>query len=187
MKAAIERVGKLDYRAPRETRLQSLSRSILGQQISVAAAATIRGRLQRQLGGQITATGLGSLDDAGFRECGVSRQKRDAMQDLSTRSLDGRLKLRGLQHHPDEDVIEHLTQVRGIGRWTAEMFLIFVLGRPDVLSVGDLGLQNGARQLYGLAERPKPGEFERLAEPWRPWRSLASWYLWASLGGPDLD
>jgi DNA-3-methyladenine glycosylase II len=183
----IRRTGDLDYASSRETRFQSLARSILDQQISVQAAATIHHRLRARVGGRIDASGLDTLDDLSYRECGVSRQKRDALRDLAARSLDGRLRLTGLHHRADEEVIEHLTQVRGVGRWTAEMFLIFVLGRPDVLSVGDLGLQNAARRLYELDERPTPLEFEALAEPWRPWRSLASWYLWSSLGGPNLD
>lgn len=180
----VKRVGVLSAPRPRHSRFESLAHMILGQQISIQAAATVRRRLRARLGGRLTAAKLLKLEEAGYRECGVSRQKREYLQDLARRYQSRDLKLRSIHRLDDESVIEHLIQVKGIGRWTGEMFLLFVLGRPDVLSVGDLGLQNAVRNLYGLKERPGPKHFTKLAETWRPWRSVASWYLWSSLGGP---
>lgn len=180
----VKRVGALSVPPPRHSRFESLAHMILGQQISIQAAATVRRRLRARLGGRLSATKLLRLKENGYRECGVSRQKREYLQDLARRYQNHDLKLRTIHRLDDESVIEHLTQVKGIGRWTGEMFLLFVLGRPDVLSVGDLGLQNAVRNLYGLKDRPSAKRFVELAEAWRPWRSVASWYLWSSLGGP---
>lgn len=165
--------------------LPALVRAIVSQQLSGKAAQTILERLQRSAGGAWSAAALLGLSDADFRAAGISRQKMAALRDLARREQQGLLRLRGLGRLGDEQVVERLTQVRGIGRWTAEMYLIFVLNRPDVLSVGDLGLQNAACRLYGLRTRPSPQRFARLAEAWRPYRSVACWYLWASLGGWD--
>lgn len=159
----------------------SLVKAIIDQQISVKAAQTIHARLQARLGGRITPELLLTLDLPEYRAVGVSRQKAAYLLDLAEQVCDRRLVLRRLPHASNDDVIEDLTAVKGIGQWTAEMYLIFVLGRPDVLSVGDLGLQAAAQRSYGLRERPKPAHFERLAQPWKPFRSLASLYLWSSL------
>jgi DNA-3-methyladenine glycosylase II len=167
----------------RRGRLAALVRSIVGQQLGLKAAATIHGRLVERLAGQLTPQALLALDDATFRAAGISRQKTAALRDLARRADTGALRLAGLHRRDDAAVVEHLVQVRGIGQWTAEMFLIFVLARPDVLSVGDLGLQTAVQRAYGLRARPKPAALQALAEPWRPYRSVASWYLWASLGG----
>jgi DNA-3-methyladenine glycosylase II len=180
----VKRVGALSAPLPRRTRFESLAHMILGQQISIQAAATVRRRLRARLGGRLSASKLLQLEEDGYRDCGVSRQKREYLQDLARRYQNRDLKLRSIHRLDDESVIEHLIQVKGIGRWTGEMFLLFVLGRPDVLSVGDLGLQNAVRKLYKLKERPSPKHFTKLAETWRPWRSVACWYLWSSLGGP---
>ncbi len=159
----------------------ALVRAIIDQQISVKAARTIHGRLDARLNGRISPEALQTLDLEAFRGVGVSRQKATYLRDLADHMVDKRLNLRRLPHLENEDVVADLIQVKGIGRWTAEMYLIFVLGRPDVLSVGDLGLQSAAHLSYNLRQRPKPDRFERLAQPWRPYRSLASLHLWASL------
>jgi DNA-3-methyladenine glycosylase II len=165
--------------------LPALVQSIISQQLAAKAAASILGRLRMRVGGAWSARGLLELDDAAFRASGISRQKMAALRDLATKEEQGLLRLHGLGRLDDERVVERLIQVRGIGRWTAEMYLVFVLRRPDVLSVGDLGLQSAAQRLYGLRARPSPQRFRRLALPWRPYRSVASWYLWAALGGWD--
>ncbi len=172
---------------PHHSRFALLAHSILSQQISVKAAATIRRRLSLRLGNKWTPSAVLALEDADFQACGVSRQKRGYLRDLARKEADGVLRLRGLHRRSDQEVIDDLTRIKGVGRWTAEMFLIFVLGRPDVLSVDDLGLQNAVRRFWDLDERPDPESFHRLAMPWRPWRSVASWYLWSALGGPDLE
>lgn len=184
MADVVKKIGAIFPDLPRYSRFESLAHMILGQQISIQAAATVRRRLRARLGGRLSPAKILQLDETGYRECGVSRQKHDYLKDLAHRQAQGSLKLRSIQRLEDEEVIEHLCQVKGIGQWTGEMFLLFVLGRPDVLSVGDLGLQNAVRNLYGLKERPSPKHFSKLAESWRPWRSVASWYLWSSLGGP---
>jgi DNA-3-methyladenine glycosylase II len=182
----VRQAGELLPLKPRGSRFESLAAILLGQQISVQAAATVRRRLRERLGGRLDPAALLALDAGGYRACGVSRQKREYLQDLARKHCDGTLKLRSLRARSDEEIIQHLCQVRGIGRWTAEMFLLFHLGRPDVLSLGDLGLQNAVRKLYGLTERPTPAQFQEIAADWRPWRSVASWYLWSTLGGPIL-
>jgi DNA-3-methyladenine glycosylase II len=181
--ADLARAHPVPFADRRRRRFEALATAILDQQISLRAAAAIRERLRRRLGGRIHAAGLLALDDDGFAGCGVSRPKRESLRDLSARHDDGRLRLASLHRRDDEAVVAHLTQVRGIGRWTAEIFLLFVLGRCDVLTADDLGLQAAAQTLYGLDERPGRADLERLAAPWRPWRSAASLYLWAHRDG----
>ncbi len=127
--------------------------------------------------GEILAT-----PDSRLRSAGVSPQKAGYLKDLSKKVADGTVDLRGLRKMGDEEVVGALTEIRGVGRWTAEMVLIFTLGRPDILPVGDYGLQKAVREAYGLRSLPRPERFRRIAEPWRPNRSTASWYLWASQG-----
>lgn len=153
--------------------------SIVGQQLSTKAAATIRARLLEAAGGRFEPRALLGLDDARLRACGISQQKARYLRDLSEHVLDGRLRPEQLWRHDDEEVVGRLTEVKGLGRWTAQMFLIFGLGRPDVLSTGDLGLLNAAQLLIGS---PVPAaDFEAMGEAWRPWRSLASLHLWHEL------
>lgn len=162
---------------PLET-VPALVRAITYQQLSTKAAATIHGRLLELLGTPDPEALLAQPDDA-LRACGLSRAKTAAVQDLARRALDGTVPDRAaLAAMPDEEVIERLTEVRGIGVWTAEMFLLFTLGRPDVWAAGDLGLREGFRVLTGADDRPTPREFAAAGEPFRPWRSVASWYLW---------
>ncbi len=162
--------------------LTTLVRAIVGQQLSSKAAATIFGRLRALFpDGQITVDGLQALSDAALRGVGLSSQKLAYLRDLSARIADGRLLLNELDELSDEQVIERLTAVKGFGRWTAEMFLMFRLQRPDVLPVGDLGICTAVQRIYRLRQRPKPKRLIKIGEAWRPYRSIACWYLWESL------
>lgn len=181
----VERVGPLTL--SREPDLWwALVDSIVGQQLSVRAAATIVGRVEA-LGAEGTRPGPADLlriDPERLRACGLSRAKTAYVLDLARRWTDGSLHHDGLAAMDDEQVVAELTRVKGIGRWTAEMVLIFHLDRPDVLPVGDLGLRSAVQRAYGLGERPDAATLHRLAEPWRPHRSLATRYLWRSLALP---
>jgi DNA-3-methyladenine glycosylase II len=159
-----------------------LVRSILSQQISTAAARAIRSRLQELLPSKkIAAKAIDGLSDEQLQSAGISQQKRSYLRDLTRRTLDGTINFRTIVSRSDEDVIETLTQVKGIGRWTAQMYLMFSLGRPDVFAVGDLGIRNAMIRLYSLDEKPTLSQLEVIAEAWAPHRSIASWYLWRSL------
>jgi DNA-3-methyladenine glycosylase II len=160
----------------------ALVRSIVGQQLSTKAARTIFERLTGLFGGHTpTPRQLLDADPEAIREAGLSRPKVAYLRDLAERVEDGDLALDSLAELPDEEVAEQLTAVKGLGPWTVDMFLIFHLGRPDVLPVGDLGIRRAVQIAYGLEELPGPDELERIAEPWRPHRSLACLYLWRSL------
>lgn len=155
-----------------------IARSILSQQISVAAARTIRRRLEDLLPGRrITPDGYAALTEQQLAAIGISRQKRGYLGDLCQKVLSGEVNFRRLARLRDEHVIEELTQVKGIGVWTAQMFLLAGLGRPDVFAPDDLGLQNAMKRLYGdhLTTRD---DFLQLASVWQPHRSVACWYLW---------
>lgn len=159
-----------------------LVRSILSQQISTAAARTIRGRLEALLpGGRLKAESINLLTDEQLQQVGVSSQKRGYLRDLTQRTLDGSLNFRRIAKEDDDAVIAELIQVRGIGRWTAQMYLMFCLGRPDVFAPDDLGLQNAVVRLYELPARPAKLQLEEISSRWAPWRTIASWYLWRSL------
>ena len=159
-----------------------LVRSILSQQISTAAAKTIRTRLQESLPSKkITAKAIDALSDEQLQSAGISQQKRSYLRDLTQRTLDGTIDFRTIVLQPDEEVIETLVQVKGIGRWTAQMYLMFSLGRPDVFAIGDLGIRNAMKRHYSLQEKPTLSELEAIAAVWAPHRSIASWYLWRSL------
>lgn len=160
-----------------------LARSILSQQISTAAARTIRDRLIALTGG-LEATRLAGLTDEEYRSVGVSPQKAKYLRDLSERVDSGRLELKRIGRLPDDEVIERLTEVKGIGRWTAQMFLMFALGRADILPHDDLGIRNAMRKLYGLEAMPSRDDMDRIAEPWRPYATVACWYCWRSLEQP---
>jgi DNA-3-methyladenine glycosylase II len=171
-----------DRRGSRPDPYQALARAIVGQQLSVKAAASIWGKLEDQFGGRTPKPKqLLARDPDELRKAGLSRSKVSFLRDLAERASDGRLVLARLGELPDEDVIAQLLEVKGIGRWTAEMFLIFHLGRPDVVSTGDLGIRRAVQVAYGMDELPGPSELERIAEPWRPHRTLACLYLWRSL------
>jgi len=167
---------------PRGDAYGALLRSVVGQQLSVKAAATIYERVLGLFGGSVP--GPQELLDAApddLRGAGLSGRKVEYLQDLARHVLSGELEVDRLADLPDETVVEEITAVRGLGVWTAHMFLMFHLGRPDVLPVGDLGIRNAVRTAYGLDEPPAPAELERIAEPWRPHRTLACIYLWESL------
>jgi DNA-3-methyladenine glycosylase II len=168
--------------AQRADHFSALVRAITGQQLSTRAAATIFGRLVALMpGGLATPEGLAALTDEQLRAAGMSRQKIASLRDLSQKVIARTVDLDALSAMTDEDVIASLVQVRGIGRWSAEMFLMFRLHRPDVLPVDDLGIVNAVQRVYGLRKRPTPDRIRRLGEAWRPYRSVASWYLWRTL------
>lgn len=170
----------------RRDRFSALARIILFQQLAGAAATAIHNRLlARMQAGRFTAAGMMALSDEDFRAAGVSGQKRSYLRSLSELTLDRRVRLEGLAAKSDDEVIAELTQVKGVGVWTAHMFLMFTLGRPDILPVGDLGVRTAIRNLFSLDEAPTPAECERLAQPWRPYASFASWYCWRSLDIKD--
>jgi DNA-3-methyladenine glycosylase II len=171
-----------DRRGSREDAYEALARAICGQQLSTKAAATIWGRIEALFGGRTPSPeDVIARDPQDLRDAGLSWSKVSYFRDLAERVLDGEIDLQRLPELPDEEVIEELTAIKGIGRWTAEMFLIFHLGRPDVLSTGDLGIRRGAQIAYGMEELPEPDELERMGEPWRPHRTIACLYLWQSL------
>jgi DNA-3-methyladenine glycosylase II len=161
----------------------ALARSIISQQISTKAAAAIHARLLAVLSrrGLRPATLLALTDDE-IRAAGLSASKARSLRDLAGKVHSGEVPLQRLLKMTDEEVIECLLPVRGIGRWTAQMFLIFSLGRPDVLPVDDFGLRAGVQQVYGLDAPPDRAALTELAEPWRPYRSVATWYVWRSRG-----
>jgi DNA-3-methyladenine glycosylase II len=160
-----------------------LVRAIVGQQISSKAAAAIYARVVAQAGGTLAPAAVRALTPDVLRACGLSEAKLRSIGDLTERALDGRLDLDRLEVLPDHDIVAQLVAVRGIGRWTAEMFLMFALARPDVLPVDDLGIQAGVQRLYALPSRPAPAAIRQLAGDgrWHPYATAASFYLWESL------
>jgi DNA-3-methyladenine glycosylase II len=182
--AAIKAIGPcLMADRQRTDHLSALAGSIVSQQLSTKAAATIFGRFLALFpDGQIPdAAAIAAQSDAALRGVGLSGQKVGYLRDLSARIVDGRLQLDAIESLPDEDVIERLTAVKGFGRWTAEMFLMFRLHRPDVLPAGDLGIVVAIQRLYRLRKRPDAKRVRKIGEAWTPYRSVASWYLWQSL------
>jgi len=184
--AVIRRIGPCGLtRARRADRFATTVLSIVSQQLSLKAASTIHGRLVDALGDAgVTPDAVLALSPDRMRACGLSWAKVASVRDLATKVGDGALKLESLDRLDDDAVIDALTLVKGIGRWSAEMFLIFRLGRPDILPVGDVGVQRAMRKVYGLRKHPSPARMTALARPWRPYRSVACWYLWQSL---ELD
>ena len=160
----------------------TLCRAIIAQQLSSRAASTITERLEALFdAGVLTPEGVLAVPDETLRSLGLSRQKQASLKDLATRTLDGSLPLAALAALSDEDVMRQLTQVRGIGVWTAEMFLMFTLRRPDVWPVGDLGVRQGMGRMLGWAEAPSARQLELIGVGYRPWRSAAAWYCWRAL------
>jgi DNA-3-methyladenine glycosylase II len=156
--------------------------AVVGQQLSAKAAATIRARLTEPYGDRMpTPAELLEADEKDLRAAGLSARKVEYVRDLARHVAEGQLDLDALATLSDDEAISEITAVRGFGRWSAEMFLIFHLGRPDVLPVGDLGIRRAVERAYGLNELPDPDELEQIAEPWRPQRTLACLYLWESL------
>jgi DNA-3-methyladenine glycosylase II len=186
MRELIKRVGKLDLEARRRGRpadaYGALVRSIVGQQLSTKAARTIYERMTQLFdGGTPTPRQLLDADPDAIRAAGLSRPKIAYLRSLAEHVLSGELELDRLDQLSDDEIVAELTAVKGLGVWTAHMFLIFHLSRPDVMPVGDLGVRNAARTVYELQELPTALELEELAEPWRPHRSVGALYLWRSL------
>jgi DNA-3-methyladenine glycosylase II len=180
----IKRVGacELHAAAPRDP-FEALCMSIASQQLSIKAADTIFRRFcdlfppARKPSPERVMT----LSDDEIRAVGFSRPKVSFIKDLAAHVIDGRLDLKGLKKHPDDEVMRQLIAVKGIGVWTAEIFLMFRLGRPDILPADDLGLLNAVHRAYGLRKRPDAKRLRKMGEAWRPHRSVAAWYLWQSL------
>ena len=164
----------------------ALLHAIIAQQLSTKAAKTIEGRFSALFDGGPTPAAVARASDEKLRAVGLSPQKLKYVRDLCARILDGSLNLDALAVLTDDEVIEALTSVKGIGRWTAEMFLMFRLHRPDVLPVGDLGIVKAVQRAYKLRALPTPARLTKIGETWRPYRSVACWYLWASLDAPPL-
>lgn len=181
MRDMIDAVGPFTLRLHRD-RFGLLVRSIISQQISTSAARSIRGRLQEISGPKgFTAANLVRFTVDQLRSAGLSPQKASYVNDLAEKVNDGTVNLRQIGRLSDERVIKQLTQVKGIGRWTAQMFLIFSLGRPDVFPHDDLGVRTAIRDQYGLDDLPDKEASLAIAEPWRPYASVASWYCWRTL------
>ena len=168
-------------RAQRTDPFRALLHAIIAQQLSTKAAATIEARFAALFDGRPTAAAIAAMPDDRLRAVGISPQKLGYIRDLCARTVDRSLALEALEGVTDEAVIDALTSVKGIGRWTAEMFLMIRLHRPDVLPVGDLGIVKAVQRAYKLRLAPTPVRLTRLGENWRPYRSVACWYLWASL------
>jgi DNA-3-methyladenine glycosylase II len=190
LRVAIKQIGPcLMAERQRSDHLTALVGAIVSQQLSTKAAATIFGRFVALFpDGQIPdAAGIAAQNDAALRGVGLSGQKVGYLRDLAARIGDGRLRLDELNDLSDEQVIERLTSVKGFGRWTAEMFLMFRLHRPDVLPAGDLGIVTAIQRLYRLRKRPDAKRVMRMGEAWKPYRSVASWYLWQTLRNEPLS
>ena len=183
----IERVGAFRLQPRVEgTHFDAVCRSIVYQQLSGKAAATIHGRVLGLYGGRPpTPQELAMTSDGALRGAGLSGQKLTYLKDLASRVASGDMPIEKLHELPDDAVIETLVCVKGVGRWTAQMFLMFRLGRPDVLPVADLGIQNAIQRAYRLRKRPTPERVAKIGARWAPYRTVASWYLWRSLELPE--
>ena len=183
--AVIDRVGPCGLVVtPAGSLFGHLARAIVYQQLSGKAAATIHGRFEALFAPAApTPAGLGTLSDEALRGAGLSRPKAAYLRALADHFAGRDLTVADLAGLDDDAIVADLTRIKGIGRWTVEMLLIFNLGRPDVLPVDDLGVQKGLERAYGLAKRPTPREVAALGERWRPHRSVASWYLWRACEG----
>lgn len=185
LKAIIDRVG--DYGISfREPGFETLVKSIVSQQLSGRVASVIFGRLAKAAGGALTPENVLKLRPSRMRALGLSTQKTAYIRDLAHHARAGEVVFEDLLVLPDQEVIERLTKVKGVGVWTVHMFLIFALRRIDVLPTGDLGIRNAIRKAYGMEEAPTSAQMEAMAEHWRPYATVASWYLWRSLE-PDAN
>ena len=183
----IAKVGPCRFAPTAEgTHFDALVRSIIYQQLSGKAAATIHARMQDIFGGRApTPAELAATPDETLRAAGLSRQKLGYLKDLAARVHSGAVPLDHLDELPDDEIIEALVQVKGIGRWTAQMFLMFRLGRPNVLPELDLGIQKGIQRAYRLRSLPKPDRVRKIGAKWAPYSTVACWYLWRSLDTVD--
>jgi DNA-3-methyladenine glycosylase II len=175
---AIAAVGPLNIRPPLDSRFAALCRSIVFQQLAGRAAAAIYGRFVQAVGPELTAEAVRAAPQPALRGAGLSAAKTASLLDLAAKVVDGTVPLDGIQELTDDEIVARLSSVRGIGRWTAQMFLLFQLRRPDVWPVDDLGVRRGYTAMHRLAVWPKPKELELLGEVYRPWRSVAAWYCW---------
>jgi len=180
LRAIIERVGpfKMEYGEPT---FHSLAESILYQQLNGKAAVTIFKRFTDAAGTPLTPAGILKLTDQQMRAVGLSKQKTSYLRDLAEKTQSGLLSFDKLFDMSEADVIAHLTLVKGVGVWTAHMFLMFTMRRPDVLPTGDYGIQMAMKKYYHKRKLPKPKDMEKIAKPWSPYRSIACWYLWRSM------
>ncbi len=177
----VEAAGPVALGRPAPSHYAALVRSIVFQQLAGQAAATIHGRVAAVVGDEVVPERMDAADDGDLRTAGLSAAKLAAIRDLTRRVLDGDLDLAAVATLDDARVVSTLSQVRGIGRWTAEMFLIFQLQRPDVWPVTDLGVRRGYGLLHGMDEAPTPEELARLGDELRPWRTAAAWYCWRAV------
>ena len=186
--AVIAIVGPCDITAsrPKRTHFAELVRAICYQQLAGAAASTIHGRVEALFDGPPTPEAMLALPVESLRGAGLSGNKTASVRDLAERVLAGDVELDRVSRLPDDEVVRELTLVRGIGRWTAEMFLMFQLGRLDVWPVDDFGVRKGYGRIYSLPEAPKPRALEELGEPFRPLRSVVAWYCWRAADMPEL-
>ena len=180
LRAIIERVGpcRMEFGEPT---FHSLAEAIVYQQLNGKAAVTIFKRFTDAAGEPVTPQGVLKLSEQQMRAIGLSKQKSSYLRDLAAKTQSGLLNFEKLADMAEADVIEHLTQVKGIGTWTAHMFLMFTMRRPDVLPTGDYGIQVAMKKYYRKRKLPKPKDMERIAKVWIPYRSIACWYLWQSL------
>lgn len=182
LRKVIEQVGPCRLKPMTEgSHFEFIARSIIYQQLSGKAAATIHGRVQALCGGSLTADPLTTLPDESLRGAGLSRQKLGYLRDLAAHANAGTLDTRHFPDLPDEEITRQMVAVKGIGVWTAQMFLIFRLGRPDVLPVLDLGVRKGVQKAYRLRKLPDAKRIEKIARSWAPYRSIGSWYMWRVL------
>jgi DNA-3-methyladenine glycosylase II len=180
LSAIIERVGacRMEFGPPE---FHSLAEAIVYQQLNGKAAVTIFKRFATLAGDPVTPEGILKLTDAELRSVGLSKQKSSYLKDMAQRASRGELDFSRLPEMSDDDVIKHLTQVKGVGVWTAHMFLMFTLRRPNVLPTGDYGIQLAIKKYYKKRKMPKQEQMEKIAKAWEPYRSVACWYLWRSL------
>lgn len=177
----VERVGGVEIPVSEDPPFVYLARAIVFQQLAGKAARTIHGRFVEAMRGEVTPGRVLEASEDALRSAGLSRNKTAALRDLATKVRSGDVVLDDLEMRSDEEIIEHLTKVRGIGPWTVQMFLMFRLHRPDVWPAGDYGVRNGFAKIHGMAELPTEKELLPLGDRYRPWRSAAAWYCWRAV------
>jgi DNA-3-methyladenine glycosylase II len=180
LRAIVEHIGpcRMEFGEPV---FHSLAEAIVYQQLNGKAAVTIFKRFAALAGAPVTAEGIAKLTAEEMRSVGLSKQKSSYLRDMAERAIRGELDFARLPEMTDEQVIEHLTQVKGVGVWTAHMFLMFTLKRQDILPTGDFGIRMAIKKHYHKRKLPTPVQMEKIARPWEPYRSIACWYLWRSL------
>lgn len=185
--AVIEKVGPLEKRSDPESHFHALCRIVVGQQLSVAVARAIWNRVVSHFGDNFTPEAVAAMSAEDGKSLGLSRMKTIYLQALATHILEGKLEIERLETLSDEEIKAEIVAVKGLGPWSADMFLMFHLNRPDILPVGDLGVREAFKRLYGLEKRPDAAQMEEIAAPWRPYRTLASRYLWRALEIPSQE